>query len=70
MENKFIKVTCITNGHEWDVIINENDIARLTYGVNIIECKTPFQNGSHCASVTQGEFNKLEKLLLGGDLWD
>ena len=28
MENKFIKVTCITNGHEWDVIINENDIER------------------------------------------
>ena len=67
MENKFIKTTCITNGHEWDVIINESDIARLSYGLNLLECKTPFPNGSHCASVTQDEFARLEKLLLGGN---
>ena len=67
MKNKFIKVTCITNGHEWDVIINDSDIARLSYGLNLLECKTPFQNGSHCVSVTQDEFDRLEKLLLGGD---
>lgn len=66
MENKFIKVTCITNGHEWDVIVNRSDIARLTYGLNLLECKTPFPNGSNCVSVTQDEFNRLEKLLLGG----
>ena len=67
MKNKFIKVTCITNGHEWDVIINDSDIARLSYGLNLLECKTPFQNGSHCVSVTQDEFDRLEKLLLGGE---
>ena len=66
MENKFIKVTCITDGHEWDVIVNINDIARLSYDINQLECKTPFPNGSHCAFVSQNEFDRLEKLLLGG----
>lgn len=64
MENKFIKVTYIADGHEWDVIVNKNDIARLSYGFNLLECKTPFPNGSNCVSVTQDEFNRLEKLLL------
>ena len=66
MENDFIKVSCITDGHEWDVIINKNDIARLSYGFNLLECRTKFPNGSHCASVIQNEFDRLEKLLLGG----
>ena len=67
MKNKFIKVTCITDGNEWDVIINKSDIARLSYGFNLLECRTTFPNGSHCASVTQDEFDRLEKILLGGD---
>ena len=66
MKNKFIKVTGITNGHEWDVIINDSDIARLSYGF-MLECKTPFPNGSNCVSVTQDEFDRLEKLLLGDE---
>ena len=67
MKNKFIKVTGITDGNEWDVIINDSDIARLSYGFNLLECKTPFPNGSHCVSVTQDEFDRLEKLLLGDE---
>lgn len=65
MENQFIKVTCITDGHEWDVIINKNDIARLSYGFNLLECKTPFPNGERHVSISQKEFDRLEKILKG-----
>lgn len=64
MKNKFIKITCISTGNEWDLIVNVDEIARLYYGFNQIEFRTPFADGSHNVSVTQKDFDRLEKILL------
>ncbi|MFH6719540.1 hypothetical protein [Streptococcus suis] len=64
MKNKFIKITYISDGTEWDLIVNVNEIARLSYGFNELEFRTPLPNGSNHVSVTQKEFDRLEKLLL------
>lgn len=64
MENNFIKITFMERGHELDVIVNVNDIARLSYGFNMLECKTPFPNGRNCVSLSQKEFDRVEKILL------
>ncbi|MGJ6088499.1 hypothetical protein [Streptococcus suis] len=64
MKNKFIKTTYIVDGNEWDLIVKVNEIARISYGFNQLEFRTPFPNGSYCVSVTQEEFDRLEKLLL------
>lgn len=64
MPNDFIKITYISNGTEWDLIANVNDIARLSYGFNQLEFKAPFPNGEHRVSITQKEFERLEKILL------
>lgn len=37
MKNKFIKTTYIVDGNEWDLIVNVNEIARLSYGFNQLE---------------------------------
>ena len=65
MKNKFIKITCVTMGAEFDLLVNVNEIIRLTYDVNRIEFKTPFPGGSTHIGVTQKEFDRLEKFLLG-----
>ncbi|CNE57908.1 TPA: hypothetical protein ACGVCM_001397 [Streptococcus agalactiae] len=62
----FIKITCISNGSEFDLIASKNNIARLVYGFNQLEFTTPFPNGEYHVSVTQKEFERLESLLLGG----
>lgn len=64
MNNKFIKITYIVEGHEFDLIANVNEIVRLAYGFNILEFRTPFNDGSNYLSVTQKEFDRLEKILL------
>lgn len=64
MKNKFIKITYISGGNEWDLIVSVIEIVRLSYGVNQLEFRTPFPDGSNCVSVTQKEFDRLEKLLL------
>ena len=64
MDNKFIKITCISVGNEWDLVVNVNEIAKLYYGFNKIEFRTPLPDGSNHTSVTQKEFDRLEKLLL------
>ncbi|HFI0406043.1 TPA: hypothetical protein ACGOZ1_001917 [Streptococcus suis] len=64
MKNKFIKITYVLDGNEWDLIVSVNEIARLSYGFNQLEFRTPFPNGSNCVSVTQKEFDRLKKLLL------
>ncbi|HFI0106430.1 TPA: hypothetical protein ACGOV5_001263 [Streptococcus suis] len=64
MKNKFIKITYMAGGNEWDLIANVNEIARLSYGFNQLEFRTPFPDGSNCVSVTQEEFERLEKILL------
>lgn len=64
MNNKFIKITYIVEGHEFDLIANVNEIVRLSYGFNILEFRTPFNDGSNYLSVTQKEFDRLEKILL------
>lgn len=65
MPNDFIKITYISNGTEWDLIANVNDIARLSYGFNQLEFKTPFPNGERNVSISQKEFDRLEKILKG-----
>lgn len=64
MPNYFIKITYVSNGSEFDLIANVNDITRLSYGFNQLEFKTPFPNGEYRVSVTQKEFDRLEKILL------
>ncbi|NQP57751.1 hypothetical protein HO913_00180 [Streptococcus suis] len=64
VKNKFIKTTYISDGREWDLIVNVNEIARLSYGFNQLEFKTPFPNGERHVSISQKEFDRLEKLLL------
>lgn len=64
MKNKFIKITFISTGNELDMIVNVNEVARLYYGFNQIEFRTPFADGSNNVSVTQKEFDRLEKILL------
>lgn len=62
----FIKITYISNGAEFDLIANLDDIARLSYGFNQLEFKTPFPNCERNVSVSQKEFDRLEKILLEG----
>lgn len=50
MNNKFIKITYIVEGHEFDLIANVNEIVRLSYGFNILEFRTPLNNGSNYLS--------------------
>lgn len=64
MKGMFTKITYITQGHEFDLIVNVNDIARLSYGFNQIGFKTQFPDGLREVTVTQSEFERLEKLLL------
>lgn len=65
MPNDFIKITYVSNGSEFDLIANVNDIARLSYGFNQLEFKTPFPNGERHVSISQKEFDRLEKILKG-----
>lgn len=62
--NSFIKVTYLLNDHEFDLIVNLDNIARLSYGFNQLEFKTPFPNGERNVFVSQNEFDRLEKILL------
>lgn len=64
MKDKFIKITYVSMGDEFDLIVNVSEIVRLSYGVNQLEFKTPFPGGSTHVSVTQKEFDRLEKILL------
>lgn len=65
MKNQFIKITYITSdGCEWDLIVNVNEISRLLYGFNQIDFRTPFPSGLNYVNVTPQEFNRLEKILL------
>lgn len=64
MDNIFLKITYISNSSEFDLIANTNDIARLSYGFNQLEFKTPFPNGERHVSLTQKEFDRVEKILL------
>lgn len=64
MDNNFLKITYISNGSEFDLIANINEIARLSCGFNQIEFKTPFPNGERNVPISQKEFDRVEKILL------
>lgn len=64
MDNNFLKITYISNGSEFDLIANINEIARLSYGFNQLEFKTPFPNGERNVPLSQKEFDRVEKILL------
>lgn len=63
MPSNFIKISYIENGTEFDLIANIDDIARLSYGMNQLEFKTPFPNGERNVTLTQKEFDRLERIL-------
>lgn len=60
---KFIKLTYLDSGQEWEVIVNTDEIARLSYGFNFLELKTPFPNGTHSITLSEAEFDRVTKLL-------
>lgn len=64
MDSQFIEITCIERGNEFNSLVNVDDIARLVYGFNLLFFKTPFTNGEYHVSITQKEFDRLEKILL------
>ncbi|WP_070021784.1 hypothetical protein [Streptococcus agalactiae] len=64
MKHEFIKVTHLSGGTEWTVVLAVNDIARLSYGFNILEVKTPFLDGSNTLQLSQDEFKRVKSILL------
>lgn len=62
---KFIKITYMLQGEEFDLLVNVNDIARLSYGFCAIEFRTPLGNGLRLLSLSEKEFDRVEKILRG-----
>ena len=60
---KFVEIIIWKHGYDEQVIINVDDIARLSGGPNILTLKTPFADGSFDRSISSETADKLRKIL-------
>ena len=60
---KFISIRIWKHGYDEQVIINIDDIARLSVGPNTLTLKTPFADGSFDRSISSEIVDKLRKIL-------
>lgn len=60
---KFVEIIIWKHDYDEQVIINVDDIARLSEGPNILTLKTPFADGSFDRSISSETADKLRKIL-------
>lgn len=60
---KFVEVSIWKHGYDEQVIINIDDIARVSVGPNTLTLKTPFEDGSFDRTVSSEAIDKLRKIL-------
>lgn len=60
---KFVEIIIWKQGYDEQVIINVDDIARLSEGPNILTLKTPFADESFDRSISSETADKLRKIL-------
>lgn len=60
---KFVEISIWKQGYDEQVIINIDDIARLSEGPNTLTLKTPFADGSFDRTVSSETADKLRKIL-------
>lgn len=60
---KFVEISIWKQGYDEQVIINIDDIARLSEGPNTLTLKTSFADGSFDRSVSSETADKLRKIL-------
>lgn len=60
---KFVEISIWKQGYDEQVIINIDDIARLSEGPNTLTLKTPFVDGSFDRSISSETADKLRKIL-------
>ena len=60
---KFVEISIWKQGYDEQVIINIDDIARLSEGPNTLTLKTAFADGSFDRSVSSETADKLRKIL-------
>lgn len=60
---KFVEISIWRQGYDEQVIINIDDIARLSEGPNTLTLKTPFADGNFDRSISSQTADKLRKIL-------
>lgn len=60
---KFVEISIWKHGYDEQVIINIDDIARLSEGPNTLTLKTPFADGGFDRSISSETADKLRKIL-------
>lgn len=60
---KFISIRMWKHGYDEQVIINIDDVARVSVGPNTLTLKTPFEDGSFDRTVSSETIDKLSKIL-------
>ena len=60
---KFISIRMWKHGYDEQVIINIDDIARVSVGPNTLTLKTPFEDRSFDRTVSSETIDKLSKIL-------
>lgn len=60
---KFVEISIWKQGYDKQVIINIDDIARLSEGPNTLTLKTPFADGSFDRTASSETADKLRKIL-------
>lgn len=60
---KFVEISIWKHGYDEQVIINIDDIARLSEGPNTLTLKTPFADGSFDRNISSETADKLRKIL-------
>lgn len=61
---KFIELTLLADGHNWDAIVNVEDIAHFSEGANNLTLHTPFPNGRRTVTVKSTHVERLVQALL------
>ena len=62
---KFIELTLFADGHNWDAIVNIEDVAHFSEGANNLTLRTPFPNGRRTVTVKSKDVERLVQALLG-----
>lgn len=60
----FIELTLLADGHNWDAIVNIEDIAHFSEGTNQLTLRTPFPNGRRSVTVKSTHVGRLTQALL------
>lgn len=65
MVKKFIKLKYVIENKRFELIVNVDDIARMSPDHKTIDFKTPFNDdGSNSLTLPTSEFNRVKNILL------